>query len=101
MNGFYPDNEFLTTWRALDDYHRKLADIKLIPASPDDIQFKAPDIRPAPEMPIGTMFMIPERRPGETEEEWGARCVIITNIGDPDADRRHSGPESRRRNIAG
>ena len=72
----------IAAFRAMDAHHAKVADIKLIPASPDDIQFKFPDIRPMPETPTGTMFMIPERRPGETEEEWGARCVKLTGIRD-------------------
>lgn len=73
----------IAAFRACDDLYAKIADIKTIPPSPGDIQFKIPDIRPAPWVPTGTMYAMPPRRANETDEQYAARCVKITGIGDP------------------
>jgi hypothetical protein len=77
---FNPD--FLAAFRARDEAYARLADIKTIPATDNEVQFKFPDLRPAPWMPKGGAYLIPPRRPDEADEEWVSRCVIIENIGD-------------------
>jgi hypothetical protein len=72
----------IAAFRAADEVYRKVANIKTIPATPDDIQFVMPDIRSAPWMPDGTMYALPSRRINETDEEYAGRCVRIENIGD-------------------
>lgn len=77
------NKDFLAAWHARDQLYAKIADIKTIPATGDEVRFKFPDIRSNPETPKGRIDLIPRRRPNETIEEFGGRCVIITNIGDP------------------
>jgi hypothetical protein len=72
----------IAAFRAMDDYHAKVADIKTLPVTGDEIQFRIPDIHPAPLLPEGTVYMLPPRRMNETEEEYASRCVIATGIGD-------------------
>lgn len=81
---FDPFNpEHVANFRAMDEHHRKIANIKAIPATGDEIQFKFPGIRADSRMPTGMMYMLAPRRENETDEDWASRCVIITNIGDP------------------
>lgn len=80
FNPFNP--EHVTNFRAINEYHRRVANIQTIPTTGDEIQFKFPDIRTKPEVPTGTMYMLAPRRENETDEEWAWRCVKVTGIGD-------------------
>ena len=44
-------------------------------------------VAPIPSMPVGTVMFLARRRAGETDEEYGARCAILYNIGTYEGDR--------------
>ena len=83
MTDFDPLNLFhIATFRTMDDVHARVAGIKTIPVTGDEIQFKFPDIRLAPPEPVGTMCALPLRRVNEPDSEYFGRCVKLENIGD-------------------
>lgn len=60
------NKDFLAAWHARDRLYAKVANIKTIPTTGDEVQFKFPDIRTDSRMPTDRIDLIPRRRPDES-----------------------------------